>query len=245
MLWCRPQPVSATSEVPTPPLERGQSHRADAATPSAQRNDLDLNFSVCQSRRLSTQALVVLIEEGQLRLELMSPISESHPIKISTVGELITSVHEMVLADNEIRWFRGHASASWNVEPQIWRQFTEDEERNFTNRFRTRAAMRRPSSPASDDYSGWLSLMQHYGLPTRLLDWTRSPLIAAYFAVSKYRSVKTAPEDAVIWVLKPHTLNPLANNQCNRLSITIGRATTTVGSDAQCSEASVSRRNKD
>jgi len=30
--------------------------------------------------------------------------------------------------------------------------------------------MRHHSTPAYDDYAGWLSLMQHYGLPTRLLD---------------------------------------------------------------------------
>jgi len=59
----------------------------------------------------------------------MNPISEILPMKISSVGELIACVHDMISADNEIRWFRGHASASWNVEPHIWRPETVGDER--------------------------------------------------------------------------------------------------------------------
>ncbi len=45
----------------------------------------------------------------------------------------------------------------------------------------------------------WLALAQHHGLPTRLLDWSCSPLVAAYFAVE--REGKNG--DAVIYAYKP------------------------------------------
>jgi hypothetical protein len=46
--------------------------------------------------------------------------------------------------------------------------------------------------------------MQHYGLKTRLLDWTDSVLTAAYFAVSDHGH---SDHDAVIWALSPELLN--------------------------------------
>lgn len=46
--------------------------------------------------------------------------------------------------------------------------------------------------------------MQHYGVPTRLLDWTENPLIALYFVVSED---KHYTKDGALWCLLPTILN--------------------------------------
>ena len=58
------------------------------------------------------------------------------------------------------------------------------------------------SVPRDGDLIGWLALMQHHGAPTRLLDWTYSFYVAAFFALAGATSNPEAErKPCVVWAL--------------------------------------------
>jgi hypothetical protein len=134
---------------------------------------------------------------------------------VTSVSELIAAIASLQAKVSKSHlWFRGQRCAAWAVTPTVFRDNNERQERNYVHRFRSRAGTRSAQSPGYDNRALWLSLMQHYGLPTRLLDWSRSPLVAAYFALESYLyGSELKPEAAAIWILQPHTLNKLECNE--------------------------------
>jgi|GEM_PF-2465507 len=111
-------------------------------------------------------------------------------------------------------WFRGHSDREYVLSPGLFRGLPEHSKISIKDKaerlkieenvFRLYRQISRRIMRGVEADSIWEDLfnMQHYGLPTRLLDWSTAPGIALYFA-SDY-SPDTDPE---IWVLHPAAMN--------------------------------------
>jgi hypothetical protein len=124
--------------------------------------------------------------------------------KIKSVADLLVELKAIQKPNRGPSWFRGHADASWKLLPHYDRLKKPLSETDLLNRFRQNANLLLQTAPRTPRDFGWMFLMQHYGVPTRLLDWTESPLVALYFAVSAESDKR---KDGALWMLFPLELN--------------------------------------
>ena len=114
-------------------------------------------------------------------------------------------------------WFRGVGDESYQLIPGLYRR--EDgrsvwSDYEFRDQFRRRALSLPKEMLPRDDWE-WYFLMQHYRVPTRLLDWTEAALVALYFGLQACEErLLRRDGDALreghrpaVWVVDPEAVN--------------------------------------
>lgn len=117
-------------------------------------------------------------------------------------------------ADHSTSWYRGVGNAAHSLTPSIFRHPKHrkiEEIHEIENEISSVFEQRSPPFVSQTFKNVWEQMfyMQHYGIPTRLLDWTESPFTALYFALtSGERTASGKPKsDAAIWMLDPEAWN--------------------------------------
>lgn len=109
--------------------------------------------------------------------------------------------------------FRGHSDQSWPLRPSLLREIGNAEvsprrairiEELALAEFQRQAHLyvRDELLTETESLLAWWTVMQHHGAPTRLLDWTRSPYVAAYFAVRR-----NLEKPGIVWAFHVATMD--------------------------------------
>jgi hypothetical protein len=105
-------------------------------------------------------------------------------MKLKSFSDLIELLESLKKQNNLI--FRGQSDKNWEVVPKSGRKGYSEK---YTNAFSEEQVFRSWKRYAKfhlnkypENNWDWLAIAQHHGLATRLLDWSKNPLVGAYFA---------------------------------------------------------------
>jgi hypothetical protein len=148
-----------------------------------------------------------------------------YTIVIGSWQEFTDLIDILKTHENSLVWYlRGQSDAAWSLRPSLLRTLGPemndrdiacDIEQLALKLFQSQAHLYlKPDIIDRNSWSliAWWSLMQHYSCPTRMLDWTRSPYVAAYFAVDQKDD-----RDGAVWFFSAPLLEEAMNRRYGKL----------------------------
>ncbi len=134
-------------------------------------------------------------------------------VYINTVDEVMRMLADQTRDEkiNRLRsdyYYRGQRNVNYKMSTSLYRNCGsrhKELESSILRYFTKYASIEDPTLNGSV----WKQMImgQHYGLPTRLLDWTRSPLVALHFAVDETDFRKMDKRDCVVWRMNIKDMN--------------------------------------
>ena len=129
------------------------------------------------------------------------------------------------LAEHSIlEWvFRGQSNSKWEIRSSLERSGImtnfDYAEINMLDDFKRASNHYLRETQIPETLIDWLALLQHYGAPTRMIDFTKSPYVAAYFA---FENIENDSESVAIWIAnKIHfyqgSINYLKNTKIKKI----------------------------
>ena len=182
---------------------------------------LDFEKTIIQSLKWVTtdwvsKALGLYLNKGEIIIWTRKDLSNGKKI-FETIYVEDWDAAKKIAKFNRGHAFRGQPKVNWSLSTSFERAYDKANPREgrginppkkwneemMIYEFKRKVFLYESNLPSESNTFEWLALMQHYGCPTRLLDFTWSFYVAAFFAIQG--ADKT--QDIAIWCIKPMRFN--------------------------------------